>query len=165
MDLGDQRHPAEYDLGAVLSGRDRKRRDDLRRCAGGHSLDTTRQIPYDNVAPPAASIIREYRALRLAGIAGKPDLVQGTGLEEIDLRHPARNRAHLGVFQRARRDQENFSRGGSSTTLMLSTEDFWFQVKGFRPKPSRKTTTSFQPGAAGKDLVCKTRLAGLARER
>jgi hypothetical protein len=57
------------------------------------SLDTTRQIPYENFAPPAASIICEFQGrFALSGITGKPDLVQGTGLEEIQLGIPRKQR-------------------------------------------------------------------------
>lgn len=121
------------------------------------SLDTTRQIPYDNVAPPAASIIKEFDGrFALAGIPGKPDLVQGTGLEEIDLGIPQET-APTSVFFNVPGGTKKISAAEVvNTTLMLSTEDFFFEVKGFSAETFQEDDNVFQPGAAGKDLICKT---------
>lgn len=120
-------------------------------------LDTTRQIPYDNVAPPAASIIREYQGrFALSGIQHKPDLVQGTGLEEIQLGIPQET-APLSIFFNVPGGIKKISAAGEfNQSLMLSTEAFWFQVKGFSVETFQENDNIFSPGAAGKDLVVVT---------
>lgn len=122
-------------------------------------LDTTKQIPYDNLAPPAASIIVEFQGrFAMSGIAGKPDLVQGTGLEEIDPNISiAQETAPTSVFF-------NVPGGVKKVTamvqfnqlLMVSTETAWFDISGFSAETFQENDNIFTPGAAGKDLVCVT---------
>jgi hypothetical protein len=121
------------------------------------SLDTTRQIPYDNVPPPAASIIKEYNGrFALSGIAGKPDLVQGTGLEEIDLGITEETAPTSVFFNVPGGTKKITAEAVFNQALMLSTEDFWFQVNGFSAETFQENDNIFSPGAAGKDLVCIT---------
>lgn len=122
-------------------------------------LDTTKQIPYDNLAPPAASIIVEFQGrFAMSGIAGKSDLVQGTGLEEIDPNISiAQETAPTSVFF-------NVPGGVKKVTamvqfnqlLMVSTETAWFDISGFSAETFQENDNIFTPGAAGKDLVCVT---------
>lgn len=121
------------------------------------SLDVSRQIPYENFAPSAAGIITEFQGrFALSGIAGKPDLVQGTGLEEIS----------LGIPQETAPPSVSFNVPGGiksvaamkvfNQTLMLSTPQFWFQVTGFSAETFQENDNIFSPGAAGMDLICVT---------
>ncbi len=121
------------------------------------SLDTTRLIPYDNVAPPAASIIAEYQQrFALSGIAGKPDLIQGTGLEEISLGIPQET-APTSVFFNVPGGNKAVSGAAPfNQSLMTSTEEFWFQVQGFSAETFQEEDKIFSPGMAGNDAWCST---------
>lgn len=134
------------------------------------NLDTTKQIPYNNFAPPPASIIVEYQGrFALAGIPGKPDLVQGTGLEEID--------PNISISQETAPKSVFFNVPGGvkkitamaefNQSLMVSTETAWFQVTGFSAETFQENDNIFTPGAAGKNLVCVTPawMAWLGRDK
>lgn len=134
------------------------------------NLDTTKQIPFNNFAPPAASIIVEYQGrFALAGIPGKPDLVQGTGLEEID--------PNISIPQETAPKSVFFNVPGGikkitaavefNQLLMISTETAWFDISGFSAETFQENDNIFQPGAAGKDLVCVTPawMAWLSRDK
>lgn len=121
------------------------------------SLDTSRQIPYENFAPPAAAIIREYQGrFALSGIPGKPDLVQGTGLEEVDLGIPQETAPPSVFFNVPGGTKKVTCESEFNQMLMVSTEDFWFDVTGFSAETFHEDDNIFSPGAAGKDLVCVT---------
>ncbi len=121
------------------------------------SLDTTRQAPYFNQPPPAAGILVDYQGrIALSGIPGKPDLVQGTGLEEITLGIPQET-APPSVFFNVPGGIKKISAGKEfNQALMLSTELAWFQVQGFSAETFQEKDNIFEPGAAGKKLVCST---------
>lgn len=127
-------------------------------------LDTTREAPFDNFPPPLGNILLEYggRAVILEG-----DTVNLSALDEISLGvayecFPAflsfivpggiKNLSAGIIFQQQ---------------LLLSTEDYWFQISG-------QDVTTFQmldkvvfPGAAGKKLVLVVhgRLVWLGRDK
>lgn len=132
------------------------------------SLDTTRLIPYQNFPPPAAGIISEYQQrIILAGIAGKPDLVQFTGLEEVS----------LGIQQETAPSDTFFNVPGGkkavsglvpfNSQLMVSTEVFWWPVSGSSAETFQEGDIIFSPGMAGPDAFCTTPmwLAWLGRDK
>jgi hypothetical protein len=120
-------------------------------------LDTTRQIPYENFAPPAARIITEFQGrFGLSGITGKPDLVQGTGLEEINLGIPQETAPPSVFFNVPGGIKAISAMKVFNQALMLSTEQFWFQVTGFSAETFQENDNIFSPGAAGIDLICVT---------
>lgn len=121
------------------------------------SLDTTRLIPYDNVAPPPARIIVEYQQrFAVAGIAGRPDLIQGTGLEEISLGIPQET-APSSVFFNVPGGIKSVSGMASfNQSLMPSTEKWFFQVQGFSAETFSEQDNIFSPGMAGDDGYCVT---------
>lgn len=121
------------------------------------SLDTTRQIPYNNFAPPAASIIREFQGrFALSGIAGKPDLVQGTGLEEIQLGIPQETAPPSIFFNVPGGIKKVSGLQEFNQTLNVGTEGFWSQVTGLSAETFQENDNIFSPGPAGKDLVAST---------
>lgn len=121
------------------------------------SLDNTRLIPYENFPPPAASIIREFQGrFTLAGIAGKPDLVQGTGLEEISLGIPQETAPADVFFNVPGGIKQVTSAAEFNNVLMCCTSQWWFEVTGFSAETFQENDNIFSPGAAGKDLVCTT---------
>lgn len=120
-------------------------------------LDTTRIIPYENFAPPAASILTEFNGrIALSGITGKPDLVQGTGLEEIDLGIPQETAPPSVFFNVPGGIKAISAESVFNQALMLSTKKFWFQVDGFSAETFQEHDNIFSPGAAGRDLICVT---------
>lgn len=121
------------------------------------SLDTTRQIPYDNGPPPAASIIKEFQSrFALSGIAGKPDLVQGTGLEEIQLGIPQETAPASVFFNVPGGIKKVSGLEEFNQQLMIGTEDFWSQVSGLSAETFQENDNILTPGPAGKDLLVKT---------
>lgn len=132
------------------------------------SLDTTRLIPYDNFAPPAASIIVEYQQrIVLAGIAGKPDLVQGTGLEEISLGIPQETAPPSVFFNVPGGTKAMSGMAPFNQSLMTSTVEFWFQIQGFSAETFTEDDNIFSPGMVGNDAYCVTPtwLAWLGRDK
>lgn len=121
------------------------------------SLDSTRQIPYNNFAPPPASIIREFQGrFALSGIAGKPDLVQGTGVEEISLGIPQETAPPSIFFNVPGGIKKVGGVEEFNQNLMVGTEDFWSQVSGLSAETFQENDNILTPGPAGKDLVIKT---------
>jgi len=132
------------------------------------SLDTTRLIPYDNVAPPPARIIVEYmQRFALSGIAGKPDLVQGTGLEEVSLGIPQETAPGSVFFNVPGGTKAMSGMASFNQSLMTSTEEFWFQVQGFSAETFQEEDRIFSPGMVGDDAWCATPtwLAWLGRDK
>lgn len=121
------------------------------------SLDTTRLIPYDNVAPPAARIIVEYQQrFALSGVTGKPDLIQGTGLEEISLGIPQETAPSSVFFNVPGGIKAMSGMASFNQSLMTSTEAFWFQVQGFSAETFQENDNIFSPGMVGDDAYCVT---------
>jgi len=119
------------------------------------SLDTTRQIPYENFAPPAASIIREFQGrFALSGITGKPDLVQGTGLEEIALGIPQETAPPSVFFNVPGGIKKVSGMQEFNQALLIGTEQAWSDVTGFSAETFQEGDNIFTPGPAGKDLTC-----------
>lgn len=131
-------------------------------------LDTTREIPYDNAPPPAASIIKEFQGrFALSGIAGKPDLVQGTGLEEIALGIPQETAPPSIFFNVPGGIKKVAGLEEFNQNLMVGTQDFWSQVSGLSAETFQENDNILKPGPAGKDLIVKTPiwLAWLSKDK
>jgi len=131
-------------------------------------LDTTREIPYDNTPPPAASIIKEFQGrFALSGIAGKPDLVQGTGLEEIALGIPQETAPTSIFFNVPGGIKKVAGLEEFNQNLMVGTQDFWSQVSGLSAETFQENDNILKPGPAGKDLIVKTPtwLAWLSKDK
>ena len=121
------------------------------------SLDITRLIPYENFAPPAASIIFEFQGrFILSGIPGSPDLVQATGLEEVSLGIPQET-APTSVFFNVPGGTKKVTAGCEfNSTGMLATELGWTQVTGLSAETFQQNDFIIKPGCAGPKLVCTT---------
>lgn len=121
------------------------------------ALDITRIIPYNNFAPPAGSIIFEYQGrFIIAGIPGKPDLVQATGLEEISVGIPQET-APKSVFFNVPGGTKKVTAGCEfNATAMLATELAWTQVTGLSAETFQQNDFIIKPGCAGSKLVCTT---------
>jgi hypothetical protein len=121
------------------------------------SLDITRLVPYDNFAPPPARMIVEYQQrFALGGIAGKPDLVQGTGLEEISLGIPQETAPKSVFFNVPGGNKALSGMAGFNQVLLPSTEEFFFEVSGFSAETFTQRDKIFSPGMAGDDAYCVT---------
>jgi hypothetical protein len=118
------------------------------------ALDTTRQAPFENLPAPASTILVEYQQrIAAMGIAGKPDLVQASGLEEIDLGIPQET-FPLTLFFNVPGGIKAVSGGCVfDQALMLSTNQFWFQVRGFSAETFTEQDKIFEPGAAGPEAI------------
>lgn len=121
------------------------------------SLDITRIIPYNNFAPPAASIIFEFQGrFVLAGIPGAPDLVQATGLEEVSLGIPQET-APKSIFFNVPGGIKKVSAGCEfNESAMIATELGWTQSTGFSAESFTQRDFVIKPGCAGPKLVCTT---------
>ncbi len=127
-------------------------------------LDTTRQAPFDNYPPPLGNILLEYggRAVILEG-----DTVNLSALDEID----------LGVAYECFPAYLSFIVPGGiknltagiifQQQLLLSTEDYWFQISGQDITTFQMLDRVISPGAAGKKLVLVVhgRLIWLGRDK
>lgn len=132
------------------------------------SLDQTRLIPYNNFAPPAASIIREFQGrFALSGIAGKPDLVQATGLEEIALGIPQETAPPSVFFNVPGGIKRVTGMREFNQSLYVGTEQYWSQVTGLSAETFQQNDNILTPGPAGKDLivVTPTWLAWLSKDK
>lgn len=132
------------------------------------SLDTTRLIPYENFAPPAGSIIQEYQQrIIISGIAGKPDVIQGTGLEEVSLGIPQETAPSSVFFNVPGKNKKVSGAAPFNNTLMSCTEEFWFEVGGFSAETFSEDDNVFSPGMVGDDAFCKTSmwLAWIGRDK
>lgn len=132
------------------------------------SLDLTRIIPYENFAPPAARIVQQYQQrFMLSGITGAPDLVQGTGLEEISLGIPQET-APASVFFNVPGGNKAVTGVAPFNQLgMVCTEEFWFDISGFSAETFQEQDKIFSPGMVGDDAWCATPmwLAWLGRDK
>ena len=121
------------------------------------ALDSSRQAPFSNQPAPAASILLEYQQRIIAmGIEGKPDLVQASGLEEIDIGIP-QECFPPSVFFNVPGGIKAISGGCVfNQSLMIGTPEFWFQVRGFSADTFVEHDKIFSPGPAGKKAICVT---------
>jgi len=121
------------------------------------ALDITRLIPYNNTPPPAARIIFEYQGrMVLAGIPGKPDLVQATGLEEVSLGIPQET-APTSVFFNVPGGTKAITAGCEfNQGAMLATELGWTRATGFSAETFTQRDFIIKPGCAGSKLLCTT---------
>lgn len=119
------------------------------------SLDPTRLAPYENYPAPLGTILAQFaQNIIMGGIAGHPDLVQISGLGETTLGIPQET-FPLDMF---------FSVPGGikaitgmivfNQTLMLSTQDFWFQISGNSAQTFQEQDNIFAPGACGPRCIC-----------
>jgi hypothetical protein len=120
-------------------------------------LDTTRLIPYENFAPPAGGILSEYQQrIIIAGIAGKPDLVQMTGLEEISLGIPQETAPSDTYFNVPGGTKAVSGLAPFNEQLMVSTNQFWWPITGSSAETFQEGDIIFSPGMAGPDAYCVT---------
>lgn len=121
------------------------------------ALDSTRQAPFDNLPAPAASILVEYQQrIGAMGLLGRPNLVQASGLEEIDLGIPQET-FPLTLFFNVPGGIKAISGGCVfNQSLELSTNQFWFQVTGFSAETFTERDKIYQPGAAGPEAIALT---------
>jgi hypothetical protein len=121
------------------------------------SLDTTRLIPYENFPPPPAGIINEYQQrIILGGIAGKADLVQMTGLEEISLGIPQETAPSDSFFNVPGGIKAVSGFADFNSQLMVSTQQFWWPITGSSAETFQEGDIIFSPGMAGPDAYCVT---------
>jgi hypothetical protein len=121
------------------------------------SLDTTRLIPYENFPPPAAGIINEYQQrIILGGIAGKADLVQMTGLEEISLGIPQETAPSDCFFNVPGGIKAVSGFASFNSELMVSTQQFWWPITGSSAETFQEGDIVFSPGMVGPDAYCVT---------
>lgn len=117
-------------------------------------LDTTREAPWDNHPAPLGTVVAEYQSrLVVAGIPGKPDLVQLSGYDEI----------YLGVPQEAFPVSMWFQVPGGSravvgakvfqNVLWVATATWWFAITGYNATTLRKRDEVIAPGLAGPRAV------------
>lgn len=120
-------------------------------------LDYTRAAPWDNLMPPTAQWLIEYCGRIVAlGIPSAPDSVWCSAVGEVD----------LGVQEESFPQEVRFSvpggikqiTGGAafSQSLMLSTPEFWFQIRGTDESSFTKTDFIIKPGAVGFKCVVTT---------
>lgn len=120
-------------------------------------LDTTRTAPWDNHPAPLASIVETYQSrIAVAGIPGRPDLVQLSGYDEI----------LLGVPQEAFPVSMSFTVPGGSQSvvgmksfqnaLWIATSSWWYCVTGYNAATLSKQDQVISPGLAGRRAVTKT---------
>jgi hypothetical protein len=127
-------------------------------------LDTTREAPFDNFPPPLGNILLEYggRAVILEG-----DTVHLSALDEISLGVAyACFPAFLSFVVPG--GIKNLSAGTIfQQQLLLSTEDYWFQISGTDIATFQMLDRVVFPGAAGRKLVLVVhgRLVWLARDK
>lgn len=132
------------------------------------ALDTTRQAPWDNLPAPAAQRILEYQSrIAAVGIGGKPDLVQLSGFEEIDLGVPQESWPPDLAFQVPGGTQALTGAVVFANSLMLSTADYWFSLSGFDAQTFTKQDKVAQPGAVGFEAVdtTPTHLIWISRDK
>lgn len=119
------------------------------------ALDPTRLAPYENYPAPAGTILVQFaQNILVGGIAGHPDLVQSSGLGEVTLGIPQES-FPLDLFF-------NVPGGIKAITamivfnqaVMLSTQDFWFQLTGTSASTFQEQDNIIAPGAAGPRCVC-----------
>jgi hypothetical protein len=118
-------------------------------------LDDTRLAPYDNNPAPAGTIVLEYQGrIVIAGIPGKPNLVQASGLEEVTVGIPQMS-FPASVFFNVPGGTKAINAGlVFNQSLMLCTPEYWFNVSGFDASTFREQDKIFSPGAVGKKAVC-----------
>jgi hypothetical protein len=132
------------------------------------SLDTTRLIPYENFPPPAGGILSEYQQrIIIAGIAGKADLVQMTGLEEVALGIPQETAPSDTFFNVPGGTKAVSGHVPFNSLLMVSTEVFWWPISGSSAETFSEGDIIFSPGMVGPDAYCVTSmwLAWLGRDK
>jgi hypothetical protein len=120
-------------------------------------LDTSREAPFDNLPPPeGASIMVDYQD-RLVFIVG--DKVYFSAFDEIALGQPQecypaslQFRIPGGVLDVT---AMKLFKIGDTPTLMLATEDYWFQVSGATADSFSKRDKIISPGAVGQRPVCE----------
>ena len=121
------------------------------------NLDTTRLIPYENFPPPAAGIVNEYQQrIILGGIAGKADLVQMTGLEEISLGIPQETAPSDTFFNVPGGIKAVSGFADFNSQLMVSTQQFWWPISGSSAETFQEGEIIFSPGMVGPDAYCVT---------
>lgn len=121
------------------------------------ALDTTRQAPFDNLpAPPGTALVEYQQRIAVMGIAGKPNLVQASGLEEVDLGIPQET-FPLTLFFNVPGGIKSLVGGCVfNQSLELATNQFWFQVTGFSAETFTERDKIYQPGAAGPEAIALT---------
>ena len=132
------------------------------------SLDTTRLIPYENFAPPAGGVLSEYQQrVIIGGIAGKADLVQMTGLEEISLGIPQETAPSDCYFNVPGGIKAVSGLVPFNELLMVSTETYWWPISGSSAETFQEGDIVFSPGMVGPDAFCVTPmwLAWLGRDK
>ena len=120
-------------------------------------LDITRLAPWDNHPAPLGTIVEGYQSrIAVAGIPGKPDLVQLSGFDEI----------YLGVPQEAFPVSMSFRVPGGSqaviamkafqNALWIGTKSWWFAITGNSATTLQKRDEVIAPGVAGRRAVTVT---------
>jgi hypothetical protein len=132
-------------------------------------LDDSRLAPWDNEPPPdGATIMVEYENRTvLAGFDSDPDLIVVSAFEEVD----------LGIARECFPSDLRFRVPGGAKRVvaiavgdqscLISTESYWFVVRGFNAETFVKRDKVAQPGAIGQSAVCvtPTHLLYLARDK
>jgi hypothetical protein len=114
------------------------------------SLDTTREIPYDNQPAPFALKLLEFQQRIVAlGIPGKPNLVQFSGLEETPLGIPQQSWPLKLFFNVPGKTKALTGGEVFNEALMLGTQDFWFRVDGLSSETFAEEDFIISPGPAG----------------
>jgi hypothetical protein len=120
-------------------------------------LDITRQAPWDNHPAPLGSIVEEYQSrIAVAGIPGKPDLVQLSGFDEIDLGVPQETFPVSMSFTVPGGSQAVIGAKTFQNALWIGTKSWWFAITGNNATTLRKQDEIIAPGLAGRRAVTAT---------
>lgn len=120
-------------------------------------LDATRLAPFDNNPAPAGEIVLQFASrMVVAKIPGNPTIVQISGLEEIGLGIPQEAFPSSLTFKIPGGKQAISAAAVFNQALILSTQDFLFQVQGFDVETFTKRDKVAQPGAVGKQAMVAT---------
>jgi hypothetical protein len=131
-------------------------------------LDLTRIIPYENFPITPGSIINEYQQrVVISGIAGKADLVQFTGLEEISIGIPQETAPTDAFFNVPGGTKAVTGTVPFNSQLMVATQQFWWPISGSSAETFEEGGIIFSPGMVGPDAYCVTPmwLAWLGRDK
>jgi hypothetical protein len=117
-------------------------------------LDDTRLAPWDNLPPPNGGIVFEYQNRPVViDVDGASDVVRVGAFEETDLGITYENFPITLQFAVPAGTKKLTCGMSYNQSAMLSTEDFWFQIRGFDSESFTERDKVCKPGAAGKKLA------------